>query len=146
MARNIILILLAAFTLVSIDLAQAQQQPKIAKIGWLSTGPVSRSGGGSDVIRRELRELGYLEGKNIVFENRSTEGKLDRLPELAADLVRLKVDVLLAYSTPAARALKNATKRIPIVLSARLIRLRADSWIVWRGPEETSRASAPFLR
>ena len=115
MARNIIPILLAALTLVSIDLAQAQPQPKIAKIGWLSTRPVSRSGGGSDVIRRELHELDYLEGKNIIFENRSTEGKLDRLPALAADLVDLKADVLLAYSTPAARALKNATKTIPIV-------------------------------
>jgi putative ABC transport system substrate-binding protein len=114
MARNIILVLLA-LTLVSIDLAQAQQQPKIAKIGWLSTRPVSRSGGGSDVIRRELHELGYAEGKNIVFENRSTEGNLDRLPALAAGLVGLKADVLLAYSTPAARALKNATKTIPIV-------------------------------
>lgn len=115
MARNIILILLAALTLVSIDLAQAQQQPKIAKIGWLRTRPVSGSGGGSDVIRRELHELGYAEGKNIVFENRSTEGNLDRLPALAADVVRLKVDVLLAYSTPGARALENATQAIPIV-------------------------------
>ena len=115
MVRNMILILLAALTLVSIDLAQAQQQPKIARIGWLSTRPVSRFGGGSDVIRRELHELGYAEGKNIFFENRSTEGKLDRLPALAADLVDVKADVLLAYSTPAARALKNATKTIPIV-------------------------------
>jgi putative ABC transport system substrate-binding protein len=115
MARNIIRILLAALTLVSIDLAQAQPQPKIAKIGWLSTRPVSRSGGGSDVIRRELHELGYAEGKNIVFENRSTDGNLDRLPALAAELIALNVDVLLAYSTPAARALKNATRTIPII-------------------------------
>jgi putative ABC transport system substrate-binding protein len=115
MARNTFLVLLAALALVSPDLAQAQQQTKTAKIGWLSTRPVSRSGGGSDVIRRELRELGYAEGKNIVFENRSTEGNLDRLPALAAELIGLNVDVLLAYSTPAARALKTATRRIPIV-------------------------------
>lgn len=73
MAGNTILILLAALALISLDLAQAQPKAKVVvKIGWLSTRPVSRSGGGSDVIRRELRELGYAEGKNIVFENRST--------------------------------------------------------------------------
>jgi putative ABC transport system substrate-binding protein len=115
MARNTILVLLAASALIQVNFAEAQQQAKIAKIGWLSTGPVSRSGGGSDVIRRELHELGYTEGKNIVIENRSTEGNVDRFPALAADLVNLKVDVLLAYSTPAARALKTATARIPIV-------------------------------
>ena len=115
MVRNAILVLLAALVLIPIDLAEAQQQAKTAKIGWLSTRPVSRSDGGSDVIRRELHALGYADGKNIVFEYRHTEGNLERLPELAADLVRLKVDLLLAYSTPAARALKNATKTIPIV-------------------------------
>jgi putative ABC transport system substrate-binding protein len=115
MVRKTFLVLLAALALIWLDLAQAQQQTKTAKIGWLSTRPVSRSGGGSDVIRRELRELGYAEGKDIVFENRSTEGNVDKLPALAADLVGLKVDVLLAYSTPAARALKKATTTIPIV-------------------------------
>lgn len=115
MIRNIFSVLLAALALISPDLAQAQQQTKTAKIGWLSTRPVSRSGGGSGVIRRELRELGYAEGKNIVFENRFTEGNLDRLPALAAELIGLNVNVLLAYSTPAARALKTATRRIPIV-------------------------------
>ena len=117
MARNIILILLAALTLVSIDLAQAQQQSKIARIGLLSSFPASRQGSGTEVMRRELRELGYFEGKNIGFEYRYSEGKLDRLPALSDELVRLKVDVLLTFSTPAARALKNATRRIPIVFS-----------------------------
>jgi putative ABC transport system substrate-binding protein len=115
MTRNTFLVLLVALALISPDLAQAQLQTKTAKIGWLGTRPVSRSGGGSDAIRRELRELGYAEGKNIVFENRSTEGNLDRLPALAAELIGLNVNVLLAYSTPAARALKTATRRIPIV-------------------------------
>ncbi|MGH7926768.1 MAG: hypothetical protein ACREQV_03125 [Candidatus Binatia bacterium] len=94
MARNTILVLLAASALIAFDLVEAQQQSKIAKIGWLSSRPVSRPGGGSDVVRRELHELGYTEGKNILFENRFTEGNLDRLPALAADLVALKVDVL----------------------------------------------------
>jgi putative ABC transport system substrate-binding protein len=70
---------------------------------------------GSNVIRQELQKFGYIEGKNIVFENRSTEGHLDRLPTLAAELIGLNPDVLLAYSTPAARALKKATSTIPIV-------------------------------
>jgi putative ABC transport system substrate-binding protein len=118
MAGSRIFVFLAALALIPIDLANAQQHGKVAKIGWLSTSPVSRPGGGSDVIRRELRELGYIEGKNIIFENRSTAGKLDRLPALADELVRLKVDVLLAYSTPNARALKKATKTIPIVFVA----------------------------
>jgi putative ABC transport system substrate-binding protein len=107
MARNTILVLLAALTLVSIDPAQAQQQSKTARIGWLSTRPASWPGGGSDVIRRELHELGYAEGKNIVFQYHHTEGNLERLPELAADLVRLKVNVHLAYSTPARRACRR---------------------------------------
>jgi putative ABC transport system substrate-binding protein len=115
MARYAFLVLLAASAFLSFDIAEAQQPTKTFKIGWLSTRPVSRSGGGSDVIRQELHRLGYAEGKNIVFENRSTEGHLDRLPALADELIGLKVDVLLAYSTPAARALKNATKTIPIV-------------------------------
>ena len=115
MVRKTFLVLLAALALISLDLAQAQQQTKTAKIGWLSTRPVSRSGGGSDVIRQELQKFGYIEGKNIVFENRSTEGNLDRLPALAAELIGLKVDVLFAFSTPATRALKTATRTIPIV-------------------------------
>ena len=94
---------------------QAQKQGKVAKIGWLSTSPVSRSGGGSDIIRQELQKLGYIEGKNVVFENRSTGGNVDRLPALAAELIGLNADVLLAYSTPAARALKKATSTVPIV-------------------------------
>lgn len=115
MARITFLVLLAALNCVWFEATLAQQPTKTYRIGWLSTRPVSRSGGGSDVIRQELHKLGYIEGKNIVFENRSTEGHLDRLPTLAAELIGLNPDVLLAYSTPAARALKKATSTIPIV-------------------------------
>jgi ABC-type uncharacterized transport system substrate-binding protein len=115
MARNTILVVLAAAALFSFDLGTAQQQAKTAKIGWISTSAVARSGGGSDVIRQELHKLGYAEGKNVLFENRTTQSNLDRLPALAAELIGLNVDVLLAYSTPAARALKNATSTVPIV-------------------------------
>ena len=93
-------------------LAEAQQQTKIPKIGYLQTGSGSSLGGG---VRRELRAFGYVEGKNIAFENRYAEYKLDRLPALADELVRLKVDVLLVSSPPVVLAAKNATRTIPIV-------------------------------
>ena len=94
--------------------AEAQQQSKIPKIGWLGVRPAA-SDPGPEEFGREFRALGYVEGKNIVFEYRSADDKLDRLPALADELVRLKVDVLLASTTPAAVAAKNATRTIPIV-------------------------------
>jgi putative ABC transport system substrate-binding protein len=94
--------------------ADAQQQSKVPKIGWLGVRPVA-SDTGPELFRREFRALGYVEGKNIVFEYRSADDKLDRLTTLADELVRLKVDVLLASATPAAVAAKNATRTIPIV-------------------------------
>jgi putative ABC transport system substrate-binding protein len=94
--------------------AQAQQQAKVPKIGWLGVRPAA-SDTGREGLRRELRVLGYVEDKNIVFESRSADDKLDRLPALADELVRLKVDVLIALTTPAAVAAKNATRTIPIV-------------------------------
>jgi putative ABC transport system substrate-binding protein len=93
--------------------AEAQQQAKIPKIGWL--GARSASAPARELFVRELRALGYVEGKNIAIEYRYAEGKLDRLPALADELVRLKVEVLLAPATPAAVAAKNATRTIPIV-------------------------------
>ena len=95
--------------------AEAQQQAKIPKIGYLATGSGSGPVRGHEVLRRELRELGYVEGKNIAFEYRYGDSKLDRLPALADELVRLKVDVLVTSSTPATLAAKNATRTIPIV-------------------------------
>jgi putative tryptophan/tyrosine transport system substrate-binding protein len=94
--------------------AEAQQQSKIPKIGWLGIRPAA-SDTGPELFRREFRALGYVEDKNIVFEYRSADDKLDRLTTLADELVRLKVDVLLASATPAAVAAKNATSTIPIV-------------------------------
>jgi putative ABC transport system substrate-binding protein len=95
--------------------AEAQEQAKVAKIGWLRARPGASPRGASEGIRQMLRELGYIEGKNIAFEYRYTEGKLDRIPALADELVRLKVDVLVASSTAEALAFKNATKTLPIV-------------------------------
>ena len=94
--------------------AQAQQQARVFKIGWLTTNPRASSTA-REQIARELRALGYVEGKNFTFEYRSAEGKLDRLPALADELVRLKVDLIVVSTTPGALALKNATRTIPIV-------------------------------
>ena len=93
-----------------------QQTGKIMRIGSLS--PLSASAGAHNLeaLRRGLRDLGWVEGRNIAIENRYAEGKYDRLPELAAELVRLKVDVIVTGSTPGALAAKNATTTIPIVM------------------------------
>jgi ABC-type uncharacterized transport system substrate-binding protein len=105
--------ILSAVILTTTDAADAQQQAKVPKIGWL--GARSASAPAREVFMRELHSLGYTEGKNIAFEYRYAEGKLDRLPALVDELVRLNVDVLLTPSTPAAVAGKNATRTIPIV-------------------------------
>ncbi len=96
--------------------AWAQQAKKIPRIGVLSSG----SPGPSpllDAFKQGLRDLGYVEGQNIVLEHRFGEGKLERLADLAAELVRLKVDVIFTINAPAARAAKNVTKTIPIVFT-----------------------------
>jgi putative tryptophan/tyrosine transport system substrate-binding protein len=100
-------------------LAEAQQQAKkIPLIGYLSSADAARDSARSEGIRLALRELGYIEGQNITIEYRYTEGKLDRLPELAAELVRLKVDIIVvAGGTTPVQAAKNATKTIPIVMT-----------------------------
>ena len=93
------------------------QQSKMARIGALYIGLADAESFKKE-LREGLRELGYVEGQNIAFEFRSAEGKLDRLPELAAELVRLKVDVIVALYVPSALAAKQATREIPIVAIA----------------------------
>ena len=94
--------------------AEAQQQAKVPKVGLLR-GRASASGTSLDGVVGELRALGYVDGKNITFESRSAENKLDRLPALAEELVGLKVDLLLVPATVEALVAKNATRTIPIV-------------------------------
>ena len=107
---------LVALILAPFHLAEAQQPAKVPKIGWLGARPAAQSSGtGSELFLREFHTVGYVEGKNIVIEYRYADNKLDRLPALADELVRLQVDVLLTPSTPAAIAAKNATRTIPIV-------------------------------
>jgi putative ABC transport system substrate-binding protein len=97
--------------------AQAQQPKKVHRIGYLSPFDPAIESAGSEAIRLALRELGYIEGQNIATEYRYAEGKLDRVPELAAELVRLKVDIIVvAGGATSCRAAKNATKTIPIVM------------------------------
>jgi putative tryptophan/tyrosine transport system substrate-binding protein len=98
--------------------AQAQQPRKISRIGYLSSGdPVSR-GYRIEAFRQGLKELGYTEGKNIIIEYRFAEARSDRLPELARELIGLKVDIIFAGGTPATEAAKNATRTLPIVTSS----------------------------
>jgi putative ABC transport system substrate-binding protein len=99
-------------------LTEAQQPKKIPRIGYLSSGTAASQSTRSEAIRRALRELGYIEGQNIATEYRYAEGKRDRYPELAAELVRLKVDIIVvAGGLRTIRAAKNASKTIPIVMA-----------------------------
>jgi putative tryptophan/tyrosine transport system substrate-binding protein len=98
-------------------LAQAQQPAKIPRIGYLTNESLSALSARTEAFRKGLRELGYLEGKNIVIEWRDAEGKLDRLNELAVELVRLRVDVIVTPGRGATRSAKEATMTIPIVMT-----------------------------
>jgi putative ABC transport system substrate-binding protein len=113
---NFLLWLLATVLLATAPAAQAQPK-KVHRIGYLSAQDSARESARSQAIRLALRELGYIEGQSIAIEYRYADGKFDRAPELAAELVRLKVDIIVAAGgSPGTRAAKNATKTIPIVM------------------------------
>ena len=115
--RQLIWFLLAALVF-GFASAEAQQATRLHRIGYLLPGNPGTDSTVFEAIRRGLRELGYVEGQNIAFEYRHTEGKRDRFPKLAAELVRLNVDIIVVVggSTPA-RAVKYATQTIPIVMA-----------------------------
>jgi len=117
MTKKILLWLLATALLTTAPSAEAQQR-KIPRIGLLSPFSPSATESWHQAFRQGLRDLGYVEGKNIVIEYRYAEGKRDRLPDLAADLVRLKVDIIVASVNTDALAAKNATREIPIVVAS----------------------------
>ena len=110
---------LIAVTLLTVAvIADAQQPKKVPRMGYLSNSNPALESARAEAIRLGLRELGYIEGQNIVIEYRYTEGKRDRSPELAAELVRLKVDIIVVGGAdPLIQVVKNATKTIPIVMT-----------------------------
>jgi ABC-type uncharacterized transport system substrate-binding protein len=108
---------LATFFLTTASLAEAQQPKKVPRIGYLSVGDAARESARAEAIRLALRERGYMDGQNIAIQYRYTVGKVDRAPELAAELVRLKVDIIVvAGGDRWILAAKNAIKTIPIVM------------------------------
>jgi putative ABC transport system substrate-binding protein len=117
MTRKFSMSLLAIISLTTVSLADAQQPAKIPLVGYLDGVSLSANAARTEAFRQGLRDLGYVEGKNIAIEYRYAEGKLDRAPELAAELVRLKVDVIVVPGgAPWIQAAKNSTKTIPIVM------------------------------
>jgi putative ABC transport system substrate-binding protein len=117
MSRNIIVFVLSILILASTHLAQAQQAKKVPRVGFLSGGgDPSNPGPRVEAFRQGLRDLGYVEGKNIIVEYRYIEGNLDRSPGLVAELIQSKVDVLVTTFLPGTRAARDATKTIPIVM------------------------------
>ena len=107
--------LVLAALLFSFGSAEAQQPKKVSRIGYLSSGSSSGSVASLEAFHQGLRESGYVEGKTIIIEYRWAEGKLDRLPELATELVNLGVDIIVTTGTPPVLAAKRATSTIPIV-------------------------------
>src|SRR5262249_26816793 len=117
MKKRITLWLLAALFLVNVSLANAQQTGKIFRIGILDVSTASGSSVLLEAFRQEMGKLGWIEGKNIAIEYRFAEQRNERLPELAAALVRLKVDLIVVTSGPTALVAKQATTTIPIVMA-----------------------------
>jgi putative tryptophan/tyrosine transport system substrate-binding protein len=117
MTKKIILLTLCSLLLAQCPAAEAQQPAKIPRIGFLNTNAAAAFTARTEGFRQGLRELGYVEGKNILIEYRYAEGKLDRLPSLAAELVRLKVDVIVTAVSSSTRSAKEATNTIPIVMA-----------------------------
>ncbi len=117
MTKKTILLALCSLLLAQCPAAEAQQPAKIPRIGFLNTNVAAAFTARTEGFRQGLRELGYVEGKNILIEYRYAEGKLDRLPSLAAELVRLKVDVIVTAVSSSTRSAKEATNTIPIVMA-----------------------------
>jgi putative tryptophan/tyrosine transport system substrate-binding protein len=118
MKKKIAVLALCSLLLAACSAVEAQQPKKVHRIGYLASGNLSGESARSEAIRRDLREFGYIEGENIALEYRYSEGKVDRAPELAAELVRLKVDIIIVSGGAVwVRAAKNATTTIPIVMT-----------------------------
>ena len=117
MNRKIVNCLLPTVLLLTVSLADAQQPKKIPRIGFLIPGSSATYSARIEAFRQGLRNLGDVEGKDVAIEYRYAEGKLERLPDLVAELIRLKIDLIVAAGSEATAAAKNATKEIPIVMT-----------------------------
>ena len=96
---------------------RAQQEGKVYRIGILEAIPAAQNAANLDALRKGLRTFGYIEGRNLIIEYRSADGIAERFPDLASELVRLKVDLIVTRGTPAALAAKNATEAIPVIMA-----------------------------
>ena len=134
MRARILIYALPAIIVVISYIAEAQQPKKIARIGYLAGTAAESDLPRFEAFRLGLRALGYVEGRNIAIESRYTEGKFDQLPELAAELVHLKVEILVAVTTNASLAAKNATRTIPIFLFGVTDPVAAGLVDTWRAP------------
>jgi putative tryptophan/tyrosine transport system substrate-binding protein len=115
MSKKTLAIVLATLALTCVRLAEAQQSGKIPRVGYLTNDSLSADLPRRDGFKQGLREHGYLEGQNIVVEYRTSEGKAERLSELAAELARLKIDVIFAFTSLAVQAAKKEMPTVPIV-------------------------------
>src|SRR5262245_5897618 len=116
MNTKLIVCLVAAALLSTAPFAEAQETKKVSRLGHRSSLDPARESARSEAIRLALRELGYIEGQNIAIEYRYAEGNRDRASAHAAELVRLKVDIIVVGTPTSIRAVMNATKTIPIVM------------------------------
>ena len=116
MDRRTFILAVGALLAASLD-ARAQPVAKVYRIGILEPIPAAQNAANLDALRKGLRNFGYVEGRNLIIEYRSADGHADRFPDLAAELVRLKIDLLLTRGTPATRAAKRATETIPVVMA-----------------------------
>lgn len=119
--------------------ADAQRPAKVVRIGYLSGTSMSAGLANLEAFRQGLRDVGYVESQHVVIEARWAEGKYERFSEFAAELVRLKVDVIVAPTTPAALAARNETRSVPIDPLPSLILWRVAWWPASGGPVETLR-------
>ena len=110
--------LLTTVFLATVSAAAAQQPTKVPRVVWLTTGPPSIIAGRVEAFRQAMRELGYVEGKNILIESRGAENRFERRKALAEELVRLKVDIIVTAGEGGTRAVKEATSTIPIVMAS----------------------------
>jgi putative tryptophan/tyrosine transport system substrate-binding protein len=117
MTKRFIFLALCSLLLAPCSAAEAQQTGKVFRIGFLDNSTASGSAGRLEAFRQELRKLGWIEGKNIAIEYQFSEQKPERLPELAADLVHRKVDLIVVTSNPSALGAKSATTIVPIVMT-----------------------------